>query len=251
MRRQIPRERHFYMRSFCFLLITFLSYLFKLTGSNVHNFIVWLIVQWSVGEEERMKKKPLLSVSRSSWNCTDKSLCHLIACNAILVLFCSVVFLCRFCAQQFFVTFSIAFCSVWFAFARWMACHATQAALQGTNCLFVYICACLNRLLFTLLCRLKRRLRCYCVAVILMVSLGLEFSCSIPFTLALDIARTLLTIACSRRSFFSFFIWNEVQWYIRYHNVQAINKILIIVCGFVIKRIYEIFIVIVFTPWIR
>lgn len=129
MRRQIPRERHFYMRSFCFLLITFLSYLFKLTGSNVHNFIVWLIVQWSVGEEERMKKEPLLSVSRSSWNCTDKSLCHLIACNAILVLFCSVVFLCRFCAQQFFVTFSIAFCSVWFAFARWMACHATQAAL--------------------------------------------------------------------------------------------------------------------------
>lgn len=103
----------------------------------------------------------MLSVSRSLWNCIDNSLCHLIACNTMPV-FCldSLLrdVLCDDCLDLYVSFFSsdfVRFRSVLFTVSNGVG---TPAKIR----LFAYICACLFRLLFTLLCRLQRDcVRCY------------------------------------------------------------------------------------------
>lgn len=124
---------------------------------------------------KKKKRKIFSSVSRSSWNCTDKSLCHLIACNTMQVFIlpaCNdtlwlLFFFYIFFIASVFVELSVCILPEWIE----VDCICRQSA--ETDCLPISV---LFARIYSAFCSLyvyadwNEIVRCYCVGI-LMVSL--------------------------------------------------------------------------------
>lgn len=129
-----------------------------------------IIVQWSQAARkyrERKKIEKHLSVSRSSWNCTDKSLCHLIACNTM------PVFVLPFCNDSlcdYFLFFFVSSCLCLYvcALCRWIKVDAVGTRLK-TVCLSILFARVYSAFCSLYYADWNEIVRCYCVGI-LMVS---------------------------------------------------------------------------------